>query len=777
MLLFNKPTAISYISKSGDKIYPVVIDIKEGVKSSETLSFMTADSNTGILSVAFMEGETIYNIDDATVVCDIERPDGTDLSIGAVKVADGVVEVPLGVNGTSQPGMYMFDFKIVRPGSKTIGVPLVSYTVTQSINTDEIVTQDDRLPVLNDLIVKIQNATSASTQATNECKTATNNVNNTLKSVNNAIASGTVDLELKQLRTSLNGTLHPTANDRINQMETHLLEATATTVETESSFTTVDATNNGYFEDVKLEGKTLVNVLRLGGDWFEQETTLKTDSTIAVGLSTYPKSVDLSLLKSNTVYTVIPFIDYTVIKKGMLYLQLNAEINGVQNAIFKIQEDMFNKPTLIATKELTNKNSRSLFIGGINCEYKFKSVKILVLEGDHTNNPSSYFEGLMSVGQDVEEVSVESVDGDGNLFDSNFWELGFISDSSGVYSDIDSYVRTKKIRVSPNTLYTFNGYSNRVYYYDANGNFISRIDIGGGTFLEQTNSFTTPSNCVYIALRYALSVSGSVITSLSMMKQYNTVICKGTLNGDLVYQSNKKPLLYFNPTTETWEKPVLREWDTIEKHSDGKYYYHKRSKEVVLNGSEDWSEYNTLNHANTFGAKLLFNDVEAVIRANYIVDTITKQPSTQVSMLDEEGLYLRGDSKLCYIKVLRSKLSTQDVAGFKAWLKANPTTVVYKLVQEEIYECTNIDLMTYSGETNYIINSGAISPKSLLKVHNNISNVVKILQEKVSLLENTFIAGLKSVLSGDMYSLATILYPEDFEQNDNTEQDIMVIPE
>lgn len=233
MLLFNKPTAISYISKSGDKVYPVVIDIKEGVKSSETLSFMTADSNTGILSVAFMEGETIYNIDGATVVCDIERPDGTDLSIGAVKVADGVVEVPLGVNGTSQPGMYMFDFKIVRPGSKTIGVPLVSYTVTQSINTDEIVTQDDRLPVLNDLIVKIQDATSASTQATNECNAATqnsiiatnnsiqatNNVNNAMKSINNAIASGTVDLELKQLRTSLDGTVYATANDRINAIE------------------------------------------------------------------------------------------------------------------------------------------------------------------------------------------------------------------------------------------------------------------------------------------------------------------------------------------------------------------------------------------------------------------------------------------------------------------------------------------------------------------------------------------------------------------------------
>lgn len=226
MLLFNKPTAISYISKSGDKVYPVVIDIKEGVKSSETLSFMTADSNTGILSVAFMEGETIYNIDGATVVCDIERPDGTDLSIGAVKVADGVVEVPLGVNGTSQPGMYMFDFKIVRPGSKTIGVPLVSYTVTQSINTDEIVTQDDRLPVLNDLIVNIQNVTNDSIKATNNSIDATSNaikstnsVNDALVSIKNAIASGTVDLELKQLRTSLDGTVYATANDRINAIE------------------------------------------------------------------------------------------------------------------------------------------------------------------------------------------------------------------------------------------------------------------------------------------------------------------------------------------------------------------------------------------------------------------------------------------------------------------------------------------------------------------------------------------------------------------------------
>ena len=72
----------------------------------------------------------------------------------------------------------------------------------------------------------------------------------------------------------------------------------------------------------------------------------------------------------------------------------------------------------------------------------------------------------------------------------------------------------------------------------------------------------------------------------------------------------------------------------------------------------------------------------------------------------------------------------------KQWLQTNPVTVVYQLAQEKVYECTNIDLITYEGETNYIVESGAIAPKSILKVHNNISNVVSLLQKKVSLLES-----------------------------------------
>ena len=89
-----------------------------------------------------------------------------------------------------------------------------------------------------------------------------------------------------------------------------------------------------------------------------------------------------------------------------------------------------------------------------------------------------------------------------------------------------------------------------------------------------------------------------------------------------------------------------------------------------------------------------------------------------------------------YYVISKSKLTSQDTQGFAQWLQANPTTLVYQLETEEVYECTSIDLMTYENETNFIVNTGAIAPVSTLKVMCNINNVVRELQQKVSNLEN-----------------------------------------
>lgn len=108
----------------------------------------------------------------------------------------------------------------------------------------------------------------------------------------------------------------------------------------------------------------------------------------------------------------------------------------------------------------------------------------------------------------------------------------------------------------------------------------------------------------------------------------------------------------------------------------------------------------------------------------------------------------------------------KTVEAFKSELQANNVTVVYQLAEEKVYECTNIDLITYNGETNYIVESGVLSPKTTLKVHNNISNVVSLLQKKVSLLESNIKASQEvqdmMILETDMRMLDIELALIDF---------------
>lgn len=538
--------------------------------------------------------------------------------------------------------------------------------------------------------------------------------------------------------------------ERVKKLE----ETTVSTIETESNFTTVGATSNGYFEDVKLEGKTLVNLY-----------VNKNKAYHADYIYDSSEILNLSLLKPSTKYTLI------AVGSNKIYQTSLCNSTSTQNLYVRASGN---------TCVFTTPNDFSLFTDNIRAyvysqktnpftEGEEKNINILILEGDHTNNPPEFFEGLMSVGQDVKEVSVESVNE--NLFSSSLYK-GVLSTGTGKESSGTRYAISGYFICPYDSIY-FGGDNVKqrvVLHYDKYKNYI------GFTLVDSNSYYTLPANSYYARIR--LDINGTEIFDIDGNLKIN--LSRNNIEY-IPHQSNKKPLLYFNPTTETWEKPVLREWDTIEKHSDGKYYYHKRSGEIVLNGSESWTIGTELFKENCYYFKL----VKQSVVSEYAIGGGKHICNKYMALTDGrgglEGIAIAKGNGINTVEILelKTKFTSYDnaLSSFKERLSNSNVVIVYQLAQEEVYECTNIDLMTYSGETNYIINSGAIPPKSLLKVHNNISNVVKILQEKVSLLENTFIAGLKSVLSGDMYSLATILYPEDFEQNDNTEQDITVIPE
>lgn len=234
----------------------------------------------------------------------------------------------------------------------------------------------------------------------------------------------------------------------------------------------------------------------------------------------------------------------------------------------------------------------------------------------------------------------------------------------------------------------------------------------------------------------------SYFEGLKSVGENTDEIVVSSVNSDET-QSDKKQLLYYNNETQAWEKPTLREWDSIEKHADGKYYYHQRSAEVVLNGSENWNNdtnSSTMSPA-TYRQSIQFDAIDIPSAAfntktspNIISDLLPTVIFGDVYSHNHIGISISGTDSIATHIIINNNFT--DVTELKQWLQANNLTVVYQLAQEKVYECTNIDLITYNGETNFIVESGVLSPRTTLKVHNNISNVVSLLQKKVSLLES-----------------------------------------
>lgn len=505
-------------------------------------------------------------------------------------------------------------------------------------------------------------------------------------------------------------------NNELNRVK-KLEESTVSTVTTESDFTTVEATSNGYFEDVKLEGKTLVNL------WDDAHSfTIIADNS--------DHNLKVRCIKPDTQYTLMLLCD----KNASGSINLKDANNGYVNltAIGAVQN--LNTPITFTT--LSDGDFTNVIFRLFSSRADVVVSGAILLEGDHTQNPPSFFEGLKSVGQSAttsedgaDEIVVSSVN-------ENLWNDVLSSEGS------DRVVNGNPIKFHSGYTYTlsFRGLStllgssniqiflmeHRGYPYPIDGNSEGVVQVISNWSNKDSYTFTVPrSGKFYIQTR----------GSQEIMKSFTDIsLSVGVTGTHTPHQSDKKRLLYYNEETQTWEKPILREWDSIEKHADGKYYYHQRSGEVVLDGEQgnNWQ----LEKTNTNTLVLRHPNLKCIKNnenINVICDKFKPVKHSVGWVLDSECIHISVAGEL-HINISRSNAnSLEDALNF---LNSANITVVYQLAQEKVYECTNIDLITYANETNYVVNSGVLSPKTTLKVHNNISNVVSLLQKKVSLLES-----------------------------------------
>jgi hypothetical protein len=618
-----------------------------------------------------------------------------------------------------------FTVKILKSKLESVDVNgMKKWLKTNNINLKYLTTQPQFIPLPHDQQIKLRTFANK-TNISFGCE-----IEGTIKAQVPKSLGATVNTHTEQIN-NLNKEL-----DRVKKLE----ESTVSTVTTESDFTTVEATSNGYFEDVKLEGKTLVNYISNFNNWSNMgNTTVSEDgASMTINATSWNKGRQIS--KS------LPIGEYIF------------SINNPNNATIIVQ----NKT-----------NAKTLLMGNnidMNIKFSLLEVSEILITCKNTsetgtyvvNNPilttdknvNGYFEGLKSVGQSattsedgVDEISVESVKGDGNLFDATL----DTQTKNGVtfsYDGATGEIVLNGTCTENNTCVMFK-YPTK--FIEGNTYYLRIF----GTTINSPLAHIRVYDDKYVGNNLATTSRGtSIHKSSSTRKMVNTSIRVDSgitfnnfrfkvqliVNEDrteyIPHQSDKKRLLYYNEETQTWEKPILREWDSIEKHANAKYYYHQRSAEAVLNGSgmsladtTQWDETSgTTDYLVVKCANILFGD-------NFISDKFIKVHSHETfKQFNGECMYSASWGTV--FKISKSKLSTQDVAGFKQWLQANNVTAVYKLAEEKVYECTNIDLITYNGETNYIVNSGAITPRTTLKVHNNISNVVSLLQKKVSLLES-----------------------------------------
>ena len=521
-------------------------------------------------------------------------------------------------------------------------------------------------------------------------------------------------------------------SDRIEAIE-GLKDSQNMKYETDKGYLVCKETKNGVIDDLKLEGRTLVNLCPkyVKGSILWISNTLNSDDYGFVTANADGTWLALPRLKLSSINNLKPSTKYTLV----IEIKSNTLVGTGSNCMnFSSALDVE-----YAFKNYIDIPSGSVgtFVYTVNTLDSFENVNYLfrsqlyntftegsivyrwyLLEGDHTQNPPSYFEGLMSVGQDVDKIEVLS--NNGNLV-SNLIQGYAVGGSVGntlTPTTNATYNYIKANAINGKMYYKSKGTQYFVFYTDENLKILK---------IQQTDLVNLNND---VGAKYIFTNVSNTLMKQDIVITPNSSLTVGSVN----HQSDKKQILFYNENGELEPIQELHEWDSIEKHSDNKWYYHKRSGKVVLNGSENWKD---LEKNSSFLKMSLQNYPNDMKYGRYgICDKFTFMADQGNSAMTQEFISTTGDKYFSVLlSISASKLSSQDVQGFKQWLQANNVTVVYQLAEEEVYELAPLHLDSYANETLILCNSGAISPKMEFSITSHINELVKAYGERINLLE------------------------------------------
>ena len=298
---------------------------------------------------------------------------------------------------------------------------------------------------------------------------------------------------------------------------------------------------NGYVQDIYFKGKTLLNIIPLKpAEWHLEGNgeSLGLHATYQIGLSNLP-------IKPNTLYSYKLFGLPEKYAAHLFHLtepNRNVSTQGTFTSLSEIGYSYLH---------LYPKEGQKFTLDDV------KNVKIVLVEGNEKID--TYFEGIKSIGDGVDNIEISTFKAENNLFNPNECINGKYVSDGGALAVPSSPNNPKDYNVAfikvPEGDFSINvsGLTNSVVtgdkfaymgFYDKNKKPLRHH------YFNVKNPFTktfTNSDIGFIAV----TVKNEDIKSLNI-----------TLSTDLkpytesVY--SKKNLLYYDPIDKVWKKPIVR---------------------------------------------------------------------------------------------------------------------------------------------------------------------------------------------------------------------------
>lgn len=468
-------------------------------------------------------------------------------------------------------------------------------------------------------------------------------------------------------------------------------------LEYEGSSITANDILEGRTEGMRIGGRTLKNLL---GRTYSNYYSLITD------------------IKPNTIYTVIKFNNRN---RRVGIFKDNSSIAPIEEYTDRMVFS-FNSGTMDDYKSLRFYQDANM--GGVIEDDK----NIIILEGDYTKTNNcipNYFEGLKSFGeaeQEGDKYKISILSHGKNFFNINEFsekinekgELEFKADGN---SRVANYMQIYTER-NLNSKIIFNGYDsvgrefttvNQEKYYIWVGLHGDKKDnkVWGEIILPKNTT------CYYSAI----NEKGD-----NFVKFKDIQIEIGTSKTHYEhYKEDKKDILIKEPLRS------IGDISDVMYEDNGQVKVNRLIGEKTLNGSEvGWGQ---MNDSRLISTMQFYIDTSSYMTSNSnLICNKFKFVRDRIIIDGIEGISkIGGNNTSIWINIKKDKLTTQDITGFKEWLKDNPITIAYQLATptvEVVENCVDIDLDTYQEKTYFNILN--LLPGTLdFKVPSNIGSLVQ----------------------------------------------------